>query len=116
MALEDDLLGLVPVAILHGALEVGTVVSVEVGENAVLVFQTARAVDGGCVLHGGHGAGGIGAARGRGGGRAQRALGRGGQHRGARYGRRSPIDLRRCRLDEVGVGRVEMREGCAGRE
>lgn len=41
MALEDDFLCLVPVAIFHGALEISTVVSVEVGEDTVLVSKAA---------------------------------------------------------------------------
>lgn len=46
MTLQDNLLGLVPVAVLHGTLEVGAVVAVEVLENAVLVLEAAMAVDG----------------------------------------------------------------------
>src|SRR4051812_24756545 len=39
MALEKNLLCFVPVAILHGALEVGAVVAVQVLEDPVLVLQ-----------------------------------------------------------------------------
>lgn len=54
VALIDNLLGLVPVAVLHGALEIGAVVAVQVLEDAVLVLQTALVLDGGGILYGGH--------------------------------------------------------------
>ena len=43
-----------PVTVLHGALEVGAVVAVQVGEDAVLVLQAALAVDRRRILDGGH--------------------------------------------------------------
>lgn len=54
VALQNHLLRLVPVTVLHRALEVGAVVAVKVGEDAVLVLQAALAVDGRCVLDSGH--------------------------------------------------------------
>jgi hypothetical protein len=56
VSLDDHLLGLVPVTVLHRALEVGAVVAVQVGEDAVLVLQAALAVDGRRVLDGRHAA------------------------------------------------------------
>lgn len=41
MALQDNILGAVPVAILHCRLQIRAMVSVKVGENAVLVLQTS---------------------------------------------------------------------------
>lgn len=49
-----DFLGLVPVAVLHRALQVGAVVAVEVGEDAVLIPQTAVTVDRWRILDSGH--------------------------------------------------------------
>lgn len=51
MALENDLLGLVPVAILHGALQSGVVVAVEILEDAVLVLETTIVAHG-SIRHG----------------------------------------------------------------
>lgn len=59
MALEDDLLGLVPIAHLLCAREVGRVSAVKVLENAILVPQTSvrslrgAILDGGQTPHGG---------------------------------------------------------------
>lgn len=52
MALEDDLLGLVPVSHLLGVLEVGRVTAVEVLEDAVLIPEAAIGALGGAVLDG----------------------------------------------------------------
>lgn len=59
VALEEDLLGLVPVAHLLGVLEVGGVAAVEVLEDAVLITQAAVGADRGSsvgVLDGSEGA------------------------------------------------------------
>ena len=103
VSLDDHLLGLVPVTVLHRALEVGTVVAVQVGEDAVLVLQAALTVDGRRVLDGRHTAlllailsgsrllrrdggecadGGLVEGGGGGGGGAKCGLCRGGQHFG----------------------------------
>lgn len=42
MALEDELLGLVPVAALQGALQAVIVAHVQVGKDAILIGQTAE--------------------------------------------------------------------------
>lgn len=42
MVLEQDLLGLVPIAILHRGFDVRTMMTVEVGENTILVLELAR--------------------------------------------------------------------------
>jgi len=54
VSLDDHLLGLVPVTVLHSALKVGAVVAVQVGKDAILVLQAALAVNGRRVLDGGH--------------------------------------------------------------
>lgn len=41
MALVDNLFSLVPISVLHRALEIGAMVAIQVGKNAVLVLQTA---------------------------------------------------------------------------
>lgn len=56
ISLENHLLSLVPVTVLHRALQVGAVVAVQVREDAVLVLQTARVVNRRRVLDGGHAA------------------------------------------------------------
>lgn len=56
MTLEDNLLRLVPVTILHRALQVSTVVAVEVLEDPVLVPQAAVHPFGCTLLDCGHGA------------------------------------------------------------
>lgn len=43
VALEQDLLGLVPVTALEGTLELVVVESVDVGEDAILILQVAKA-------------------------------------------------------------------------
>ena len=83
VALVQDLLGLVPVAVLLCRLEIGAVFAVQVLENAVLILQTSLAVNWWCVLDRGHCTGtilqgGIGAA----GAQGARCY-RGGQHRGS---------------------------------
>jgi hypothetical protein len=42
MTLEKDLLGLVPVATLEGALELIVVEAIDVGENAVLIAEVSE--------------------------------------------------------------------------
>lgn len=69
VALVDNLLGLVPVTVLHGALEIGPMVAVEVLKNAVLVLETTLVLDWGSVLDGSETTGGGGQSRGGGGGR-----------------------------------------------
>jgi hypothetical protein len=69
VTLVDNLLGLVPVTILHGALEVGSMVAVKVLEDAVLVLETTLVLDWGSVLDGSETTGGRGQSRGGGGGR-----------------------------------------------
>ena len=49
MALEQDLLGFVPVAHLFGVLQVGRVAAIEVLEDAVLVLETAVGAHGSIV-------------------------------------------------------------------
>jgi hypothetical protein len=41
MALEDNFFGLVPVAIFHSTLEVGSMVTIQIGEDAVLILQAS---------------------------------------------------------------------------
>jgi hypothetical protein len=52
VTLVDNLLGLVPVAVLHSTLEIGSMVSVKVLENTVLVLETTLVLDWGSVLDG----------------------------------------------------------------
>lgn len=66
MALAEDLLGLVPVTILHGAFEVGSMVTVKVLENTVLVLETTLVLNWGSVLDGSETTGGSGQSRGGG--------------------------------------------------
>lgn len=54
MAFVKNLLRLVPISILHGALQVCAMVSIQVGEDAVLVLEAAVSVDRWCVLHSSH--------------------------------------------------------------
>lgn len=42
MALQQDLFCLVPIAIFHCALKVGTMMAIEVLEYPILIFQTAK--------------------------------------------------------------------------
>lgn len=58
MALQDHILCPVPVTILHCRLEICAMVSVKVGEDAVLVLESAIVLDGRSLLHGREGAGG----------------------------------------------------------
>lgn len=53
MTLENNLLRLVPVAHLLGALEVGGESAVEILENTILVLETSVGPLGGAILHGG---------------------------------------------------------------
>lgn len=69
MTLVDNLLGLVPVTVLHGTLEIGSMVAVKVLENAVLVLETTLVLNWGSVLDGSETTGGGGQSRGGGGGR-----------------------------------------------
>lgn len=84
VSLGNHLLGLVPVTVLHGALKIGAVVAVQVGEDAVLVLQAALSVDRRRILDGGHATlllailGGSRLLRDSGGKRADRALVEGG--------------------------------------
>lgn len=52
MTLKDYLLGLVPVTILHGALEVSPMMAVQVCEDAVLVTEPSMLTLRGHVLDG----------------------------------------------------------------
>ena len=132
VTLEQNLLGLVPIAILLRALEIRAVVAVEVGEDAVLVLQGARV--GGwwrCVLHGGHGSllltiladglvrggGGEGADGGLGGGRGGRAEGAlcGGRRR-QHVGRLSRCVARSVMVAFVTRTRSGERDECNERE
>jgi hypothetical protein len=54
VSLDNHLLGLVPITVLHSALKVGAVVPVQVGEDAVLVLQAALSVDRRRILDSGH--------------------------------------------------------------
>lgn len=74
VALAEDLLGLVPVTILHGALEVGSMVAVKVLENTVLVLETTLVLNWGSVLDGSETTGGGGQSRGGGVGRRHDAV------------------------------------------
>lgn len=68
MALQHDILGLVPVAVLHRALQIRAMVAVQVGKYPVLVLQTAILSLGRALLDGREGTGlGRGEAGGRGG-------------------------------------------------
>jgi len=69
VALVDNLLGLVPVTVLHSALEIGSMVAVKVLENAVLILKTTLVLNWGSVLDGSETTGGGGQSRGGGGGR-----------------------------------------------
>lgn len=53
VTLEQNLLGLVPIAIFLCALQVGTVVSVEVLEDPVLVLQASICPHGMYIVHSG---------------------------------------------------------------
>jgi len=53
VSLHDNLLCFVPVAILHRALQVCAVVAVQVGEDTVLILESALPVDRWCILDGG---------------------------------------------------------------
>lgn len=58
MTLENHLLRLVPIAILHRRLEIGTMVTIQIRENTVLVLQSAICLlRGSSILNGGEGAG-----------------------------------------------------------
>jgi hypothetical protein len=74
VTLVDNLLGLVPVTVLHSALEVGSMVAVKVLENTVLVLETTLVLDWGSVLDGCETTGGGGQSRGGGGGRRHDAV------------------------------------------
>lgn len=74
VTLVDDLLGLVPVTVLHGALKVGSMVSVKVLENAVLVLETTLVLDWRGVLDGSETTNGRGQSRGSGVGRRHDAV------------------------------------------
>lgn len=50
MALQHNVLGTVPVTILHCRLQIRAMVSVKIRENAVLILQTAIAANGGGVF------------------------------------------------------------------
>ena len=91
MTLQHDILGPVPVTVLHCRLQIRTMVSVEVGENAVLVLESAMVPHGRSLLHGREGAGGrpLGA-EGAGG-----ELGEGGS-RGSRRSRYHDDGLKQC--------------------
>lgn len=69
VTLVDNLLGLVPVTVLHCALEIGSMVAVKVLENAVLVLETTLVLDWRGVLDGSETTGGGGKSRGGGVGR-----------------------------------------------
>jgi hypothetical protein len=56
VALQQDLLRLVPVAVLHRALQIGAVVAVQVLEDTVLVLEAAVCALGRGIVHGGQGA------------------------------------------------------------
>lgn len=136
MSLDNHFLGLVPVTVLHGALEVGAVVAVQVGEDAILVLQAALAVNRRRVLDSGHaalllailggsrllrGGGGEGAngglvEGGAGGGRgAKSGLCRGGQHcGGSQCGCVSNVYERLRRLDFSQQGRSVLELGWSG--
>lgn len=58
VSLEDDLLGFVPVAVLHCALEIGSMVAVKVLENTVLVLETTLVLNGRRILDGSQATGG----------------------------------------------------------
>lgn len=54
MTLKNHFLGLVPIAILHRRLEIGTMVTVQIRENAVLILQSAVCLlRGSSILNGG---------------------------------------------------------------
>ena len=76
MPLQHNILRPMPITILHRRLQIRPMVTIEVGEDAVLVLQTAMVPDGGSVvLNGREGAGGraLDAERpGEGGGRGSR--------------------------------------------
>jgi hypothetical protein len=58
VTLENHLLRLVPIAILHRRLEVGTMVTIQVRENTVLVLQSAVCLlRGSSILNSGEGPG-----------------------------------------------------------
>lgn len=91
MALQDDLLRLVPVSILHSRLEVRSVVPVQIGKDAVLVPQTAIVFLGrSAILDGCKGAGRTGS-----GGRGREGAGGEVSERGSRGGHRSRYHLGR---------------------
>lgn len=56
IALQEDLLGLVPVSVLHRALQVGSVVAVQVLEDAILVLEPAVCPLGRGIVYCGQGA------------------------------------------------------------
>lgn len=74
VTLEDHLLRLVPITILHGRLEIGTMMTIQIRKNAVLVLQSAICLlRSRSILNGSEGSGcrrqaGSGSRRGQGGG------------------------------------------------
>lgn len=89
MTLQNDILRPVPVTILHRRLQISSMVSVEVGEDPILVLQTAIVLDrGGVVLDGREGTGGRGlGSEGAGG---EGGDGRGGSRRSRYHGEHWP--------------------------
>lgn len=107
MALENDLLGLVPITVGPGSLEVGGLVAIEVLEDAVLVLEAAILclLGSGSVANGGETTGSLDASSGDGGGKA-----RGGDRRG-----RDPRGVAHSEHDDVAVNGGGVVEGEQGR-